>query len=399
VNRRRRCGIHSIESVTRFLPLIAFVAVAALILGGMHYYVWARLVRDPQLPATAARLSTAALVAMAVLLPATLILSRVRDAPRVLIWISFLWMGVVFLLFAFLAIGDAGRAITWAARRLSTPATPVDPGRRVLLARAFAVGVGSVVAGLSVVGVRSALAGLRIKEVSVSIAGLPRALAGLRIVQISDLHIGPLLRKEWVQGVVQRVRALKPDLVAITGDLVDGTVDELREHVAPLARLAEAPRGVYFSTGNHEYYSGVDDWLQYLPTLGIRPLSNERVQLAPGLDIAGIHDPTGRGRYAPDLARALDGRDARTPVVLLAHQPRQFVEAARSGVALTLSGHTHGGQIWPFSWLVALVQPYIAGLHRRGDAQLYVSRGTGFWGPPMRVFAPAEIAVLRLFPA
>ena len=384
--------------MTRYLPVIAFVAVALLILAGMHYYVWVRLVRDPQLPSGVARLSTVALATMAVLLPLTLILSRLRDAPRVLVWISFLWMGIVFLLFAFLAIGDAGRAVGWAARKLSSAAAPVDPERRIFLARAFAVTVGSVVAGLSVVGVRSALAGVRIKDVPIGIAGLPRALAGLRIVQITDLHIGPLLRKEWVEGVVERVRALKPDVVAITGDLVDGTVDELREHVAPLARLAEAPRGVYFSTGNHEYYSGVDEWLEHLPSLGIRPLSNERVQVAPGLDIAGIHDPTGRGRYAPDLTRALEGRDARTPVVLLAHQPRQFREAARSGVALTLSGHTHGGQIWPFSWFVALVQPYIAGLHRRGDAQLYVSRGTGFWGPPMRVFAPAEIAVLRLFP-
>jgi predicted MPP superfamily phosphohydrolase len=385
--------------VTRLLPLIAFVAVALLILGGMHFYVWARLVRDPHLPPGATRLLTAGVVTMAVLLPLTLILSRLRGAPRLLVWISFLWMGVVFLLFAFLAIGDAARAVAWAARKLSPPEAPVDPARRVFLARAFAVGVGAVVAGLSAIGVRSALASLRIKDVAVGIAGLPRALAGLRIVQITDLHIGPLLRKEWVEGVVERVRALKPDVVAITGDLVDGTVDELREHVAPLARLAEAPRGVYFSTGNHEYYSGVDEWLRHLPSLGIRPLANERVQIAPGLDIAGIHDPTGRGEYAPDLGRALDGRDARTPVVLLAHQPRQFREAARSGVALTLSGHTHGGQIWPFSWLVALVQPYIAGLHRLGDAQLYVSRGTGFWGPPMRVFAPAEIAVLRLFPA
>jgi predicted MPP superfamily phosphohydrolase len=379
--------------------LIAFVAVAALILGGMHYYVWARLVRDPQLPPVATRLSTAALVTMAVLLPATLILSRLRDAPRVLVWISFLWMGAVFLLFAFLAIGDAGRLVLWAARKLSTPERPVDPERRLLIARAFAVGIGSVAAGLSVVGVRSALAGLRVKDVPVRISGLSSALAGLRIVQITDLHIGPLLRKEWVEGVVERVRSLKPDLVAITGDLVDGTVDELREHVAPLALLAEAPRGVYFTTGNHEYYSGVDEWLRYLPSLGIRPLSNERVQVAPGLDVAGIHDPTGRGRLGPDLVRALEGRDERTPVVLLAHQPRQFAEAAKRGVALTLSGHTHGGQIWPFSWFVALVQPYVAGLHRRGDAQLYVSRGTGFWGPPMRVFAPAEIAVLRLFPA
>jgi len=385
--------------VARLLPFLAFVAVALLLLGGMHYYAWARLVRDPHLPPTASRLATAALVTMAVLLPATLVLARTRGAPRPLVWISFLWMGIVFLLFAFLAIGDAARVIAWAGRRLTSPEAPADPARRILMARAFALGIGGLVAGLSAVGVRSALAGLRIKDVPVRIPGLPPELAGLRVVQISDLHIGPLLQKEWVEGVVERARALKPDAVAITGDLVDGTVDELREHVAPLAHLSEARRGVYFTTGNHEYYSGVDEWLEYLPALGIRPLANERVELAPGLDIAGIHDPTGRGRYAPDLARALHGRDTRVPVVLLAHQPRQFREAADRGVALTLSGHTHGGQIWPFSWFVALVQPYIAGLHSRGDAQLYVSRGTGFWGPPMRVFAPAEITLLRLFPA
>ncbi|HEX9575636.1 MAG TPA: metallophosphoesterase [Myxococcales bacterium] len=385
--------------MARLLPFLAFVAVALLLLGGMHFYVWARLVRDPQLPPAAARLGTALLATMAIVLPTTLVLSRTRGAPRAMVWVAFLWMGVVFLLFAFLGLADAGRAVAWAARKLRSPDAPSDPERRVLLARALAVGVSGVVAGLSAVGVRSALVGLRIKDVPVRIPNLPPALAGLRLVQISDVHIGPLLQKEWVEGVVERVLALRPDLVAITGDLVDGTVDELREHVAPLARLAEAPRGVYFTTGNHEYYSGVDDWLRYLPTLGIRPLANERVEVAPGLDVAGIHDPTGRGRYAPDLPRALEGRDAAKPVVLLAHQPRQFREAARHGVSLTLSGHTHGGQIWPFSWLVALVQPYIAGLHRLGDAQLYVSRGTGFWGPPMRVFAPAEITLLRLFPA
>jgi uncharacterized protein len=385
--------------LARSLSFFAFVTVAALLLGGMHYYVWARLVRDPQLPALATRFATALLATLAVALPATLVLSRTRGAPRALVWIAFLWMGIVFLLFAFVGMADAARALTWVARKLRTPETPADPGRRLLLARALAASVGGVVAGLSVFGVRSALAGLRIKDVPVRIRNLPSALAGLRLVQISDLHIGPLLHKDWVEGVVERVRALRPDLVAITGDLVDGTVDELRAHVAPLARLAEAPRGVYFTTGNHEYYSGVGDWLAYLPSLGIRPLANERVEVAPGLDLAGIHDPTGRGRYAPDLQGALEGRDPAKPVVLLAHQPRQFREAAQHGVALTLSGHTHGGQIWPFSWLVALVQPYIAGLHRLGDAQLYVSRGTGFWGPPMRVFAPAEITLLRLFPA
>jgi predicted MPP superfamily phosphohydrolase len=385
--------------VRSLLPFLAFFAVALLLLGGMHYYVWARLVRDPQLPSGAARLATSLIATMALVLPATLVLSRTRGAPRPMVWAAFLWMGVVFLLSAFLGIADAGRALAWAARKLALPEAPADPARRLILSRALAVGVGGVVAGLSAVGVRSALAGMRIKDVPVRIANLPQALAGLRVVQISDVHIGALLQKEWVSGVVDRVRALRPDLVAITGDLVDGTVDELREHVAPLSRLAEARLGVYFSTGNHEYYSGVDDWLRYLPTLGIRPLANERIEVAPGLDVAGIHDPTGRGRYAPDLPAALEGRDANRPVILLAHQPRQFREAARHGVALTLSGHTHGGQIWPFSWLVALVQPYIAGLHRLGEAQLYVSRGTGFWGPPMRVFAPAEITLLRLFPA
>jgi predicted MPP superfamily phosphohydrolase len=385
--------------VRSLLPFLAFFAVALLLLGGMHYYVWARLVRDPQLPSGAARLATSLIATMALVLPATLVLSRTRGAPRPMVWAAFLWMGVVFLLSAFLGIADAGRALAWAARKLALPEAPADPARRLILSRALAVGVGGVVAGLSAVGVRSALAGVRIKDVPVRIPNLPQALAGLRVVQISDVHIGALLQKEWVSGVVDRVRALRPDLVAITGDLVDGTVDELREHVAPLSRLAEARLGVYFSTGNHEYYSGVDDWLRYLPTLGIRPLANERIEVAPGLDVAGIHDPTGRGRYAPDLPAALEGRDANRPVILLAHQPRQFREAARHGVALTLSGHTHGGQIWPFSWLVALVQPYIAGLHRLGEAQLYVSRGTGFWGPPMRVFAPAEITLLRLFPA
>jgi len=385
--------------VGRLLPFLAFVAVALLLLGGMHFYVWARLVRDPHLPPGAARLATSLVATMALVLPATLILSRTRGAPRALVWIAFLWMGVVFLLSAFLGLADAARGLAWVARKLAAPVAPLDPQRRIFLSRALAAGVGGLVVGLSAVGVRSALAGLRVKDVPVRIPNLPPALAGLRLVQISDVHIGPLLHKEWVEGVVDRVRALRPDLVAITGDLVDGTVDELREHVAPLARLAEAPRGVYFTTGNHEYYSGVDEWLRYLPSLGIRPLANERVEVAPGLDVAGIHDPTGRGRYAPDLPATLDGRDSKKPVVLLAHQPRQFREAARHGVALTLSGHTHGGQIWPFSWLVALVQPYIAGLHRLGESQLYVSRGTGFWGPPMRVFAPAEITLLRLFPA
>jgi predicted MPP superfamily phosphohydrolase len=381
--------------VPRLLPLLVFIAVALSLVAGMHYYVWARLVRDPQLPQTAARIATGAIIALGIAMPLTMFASRVfpSAAVRPAVWLAFVWMGVGFLLVAFLGIADVGKLAAFVLHRFRGADAP-DPSRRVLLARTLAAGVGGVVAGLSALGLKSALGTAQVKELEIRLRGLPKALAGFRLVQISDVHVGPLLRKDWVGHVVDRILELSPDLVAITGDLVDGRVNELEEHVEPLARL-RPKHGVYFSTGNHEYYSGVEEWLAYLPSLGVRPLRNERVEIAPGLDLAGIEDPTG----APDLARALSGRDESRALILLAHQPRQFAEAAKRGVGLTLSGHTHGGQIWPFSWLVALVQPYLAGLHRRGDSQLYVSRGTGFWGPPMRVFAPPEITLLKLQPA
>ncbi|MCA1827909.1 MAG: metallophosphoesterase [Myxococcales bacterium] len=380
--------------MSRILPFLVFLAIALTLIGGMHYYVWARLVRDPHLPPLAARVVTAMIVALGVSLPLAMIASRLFPAAnvRAAAWVAFIWMGMGFLFVAFFGIADAGRLVAAIVRRFS--GAPLDPAKRVFLARTVAAGVGGVVAGLSAVGVRGALGEVRVKELDIFLRGLPAELAGFRLVQISDVHVGPLLRKDWVSHVVERVRSLSPDLVAITGDLVDGRVHEIAEHVAPLKRLS--PRhGVFFTTGNHEYYSGVEEWYAHLPSLGVRPLRNERVEIAPGLDLAGIEDPTG----SPDLPRALAGRDPSRALVLLAHQPRQFIEAARHGVSLTLSGHTHGGQIWPFSWVVALAQPYLAGLHRRGESQLYVSRGTGFWGPPMRVFAPAEITLLRLRPA
>jgi len=381
--------------VPRLLPFLVFVAIALGLVGGMHYYLWARLVRDPQLPETWARVLTVTIVALGVTMPATLFAARLLpgSVARPAIWVSFIWMGVGFLLVAFFGLADLARLLSFVVARYRGPAEP-DPERRIVLARTVAAGVTAVVAGLSTIGIRSALSGIQIKQLDVKLRGLPQELAGFRLVQISDVHVGPLLRKDWVAHIVEQIRQLAPDLVAITGDLVDGRVHELREHVAPLAKI-EARRGVYFVTGNHEYYSGVEEWYAHLPSLGVRPLRNERVEVAPGLELAGIEDPTG----APDLAAALHGRDPEVALVLLAHQPRQFAEAAKRGVPLTLSGHTHGGQIWPFSWLVALAQPYLAGLHRRGESQLYVSRGTGFWGPPMRVFAPAEITLLRLQPA
>src|SRR5262249_39462489 len=189
--------------------------------------------------------------------------------------------------------------------------------------------------------------------------------------------------------------------IFITGDLVDGSVEELADQVEPLGKLA-ARYGVYFVTGNHEYYSGVEEWCRHLPKLGIRVLRNERVSL--GDARASIHlagrDDYGSSRagasHGYDLDRALAGRDPERELVLLAHQPGGFDEAARKGVGLQLSGHTHGGQLWPFTEAVRHVYKHFAGLDREGDSQIYVSRGTGYWGPPMRLGAPAEITKIVL---
>ena len=279
--------------MARLLPFLVFLAVALSLVGGMHYYLWVRLVRDVHFPPHWARALTVAIVVLAVAMPATLFAARRLPgaAVRPFLWVAFIWMGVGFLLVAFLGLTDFARLAAFAIARLRGPSDP-DPARRVMLARTLAAGVGGLVAGLSAVGIRSALRGIQIKELEVRLRNLPRELAGFRLVQISDVHVGPLLRKDWVAHVVDQIRSLSPDLVAITGDLVDGRVHELRDQVAPLARI-EARRGVYFVTGNHEYYSGVEEWYAHLPSIGVRPLRNERVEVAPGLELAGIEDPTG----------------------------------------------------------------------------------------------------------
>jgi predicted MPP superfamily phosphohydrolase len=224
---------------------------------------------------------------------------------------------------------------------------------------------------------------------------------GFKIVQLTDIHVGPTIGRGFVEELVSKVAALAPDVIAITGDLVDGSVEALREHVAPLADL-RAKQGVFFVTGNHEYYSGVDAWIAELRRIGVRVLRNERVELrgkdgADAIDLAGIDDASAHGNgHGPDLEKAVRGRDPNRPLVLLAHQPKQIADAERHGVALQLSGHTHGGQIWPFSLAVLLQQPFVQGLHRRGDVQIYVSPGTGYWGPPMRVGTQCEITEITL---
>ncbi len=248
----------------------------------------------------------------------------------------------------------------------------------------------------------SARDGHRVIDVAITLPKLPRAFDGFTIAQITDVHVGGKITRQFVEEMVREVNAMEPDLVAITGDLVDSPARSNAERVEPLGHL-RSRHGSFYVTGNHEYYRGVDAWLEVLRGVGLRVLRNERVEITRGdaaFDLAGIDDHSAHlfgGDHGADLAAALAGRDASRAVVLLAHQPRQVRMAARHGVCLQLSGHTHGGQIWPWHHIVQLQQGgRLAGLYREGGTQLYVSRGVGYWGPTVRFAAPSELTRITL---
>jgi len=385
----------------RLLSFALFFTIMLTLVGAVHFYIWARLVRDLGLPTGWHRALTAALVVLFVLVPASFFVRRSGAAWTVpLVWVSAVWTGLILLFLVVLGAAEAGRGLVALAARIGA-GPPPDAERRLALARLFGLLTLLVTGGLAAVAVRSGLARVALREVSVRLRRLPQALDGTTIVQLTDVHVGPTIGRDFIEEIVERTNAANPDVIAITGDLVDGSVEDLREHVAPLAKL-KARFGVYFVTGNHEYYSGAEAWCAELTRLGIRVLRNERVSIGDGnvsYDLAGIDDAHahqfGNGHGA-DLARAVAGRDVSRELVLLAHQPRAVFEAVEHGVGLQLSGHTHGGQIWPWTYLVRLQQPVVAGLARFSETQVYVSRGTGYWGPPMRLAAPAEITRVTL---
>jgi predicted MPP superfamily phosphohydrolase len=391
------------SEVPRLATFLLFLAIALTIVGAAHYYVWVRLVRDLRLPTYAHRVLTAVLVVLYLSVPATFWLSRALppNSGRGLLLLLYVWFGLVFYFVVLLALGDLARAVAHFGQRFQAHAPPLDPERRVTLARLVAGAVTLVAGGIGTTAVVSGLGPLEVRQLRVRLARLPRALDGLTIVQLTDLHLGPTLRRPFVEEVVRRTNALRPDVIAITGDLVDGSVAKLRHVVEPIREL-RARHGVYFVTGNHEYYSGVEAWCEELSRLGVRVLRNERVSIGDGqqsFDLAGVNDHQGQSLgpgSGPDVPRALSGRDPKRELVLLAHQPKAVHEAAAHGVGLVLSGHTHGGQLWPWCYLVRLTQPVLSGLARFGDTQIYVSRGTGYWGPPMRLGIPAEITQVVL---
>lgn len=384
----------------RRLSILVFVAIALSIVALVHYYLWLRLVRDLDLPAGAHDVLSALIVALGASVPATFVLTRLWGNAGRKLSAGYLWMGLSFLLVVVLGAVDLTRLAAEALQRLAAD-VPEQAGVSAASSRVTAAGAVAAALALTARSVRDALGPVAVKRLTVPLGRLPRKLDGTTLVQLSDVHVGPTIGRRFVEHLVERVNAQNPDVVVITGDLVDGSVRQLRHLVAPLANL-RARFGVYFVTGNHEYYSGARSWCRELEALGIRVLRNERVVIGTedaSYDLAGIDDhfaeQFGNGHGA-DLARALDGRNPSRELVLLAHQPRAVLDAMHAGVGLQLSGHTHGGQIWPFSYLVRLQQPVVSGLARFGDTLVYVSNGTGYWGPPMRLHAPAEITAITL---
>ncbi len=390
-----------------WLIWIFFALFSATIQLLVHYYVWRRLVRDTNMAHPWRRWLTGGIIVLGLSIPITLWASRMLSAEvgRVLGWPVLMWLGFAALLLIGFLLLDSARVTLWSLHRALVrlgkrkPAS-FNPDRRQFFARVGGGAVVTAATGATAFGMHEVLKEHNIAEVPITLARLPQSMDGFTIAQITDVHVGFTVARSFVQSMVDRVNALKPDLIAITGDLVDGDVVSLRDAVAPLAELS-APHGVFFVTGNHEYYAGADQWVAELKRLGIRVLENERVSIGQdkdSFDLAGVHDyQSDRFGAGPDLARALDGRDSSRELVLLAHQPRQVFESQEHGVGLQISGHTHGGQIWPWHYIVKAQQKgLLAGLSRHGDTQLYISRGTGYWGPPVRVGAPAEISKVIL---
>lgn len=374
------------------LRFFVFFGTVLSILAGAHFLVGWRLAAVLGLGGAARTVLWLGLGLLGSLTIVSMAVSRRAEADSlgfdILVWIGLLWMGLLLLLFTAAATNGI---LALAGRFAEVPEGLVRTTGLGLFGLAFAGGV---------LGVVNALSSPRIHEVEARIPGLPAAFDGYRIAHITDTHVGPTLRRGWVERLVARVDSARADLVVHTGDFVDGSVDRLRPHVEPFARL-RGRDATLFVTGNHETYSDAIAWSAHARELGFQVLVNSHVVLVRGADslvVAGVtdhHEGQAFPDRAPDARKAFQGAPAGTRL-LLAHQPVQASAAQGLGIALQLSGHTHGGQIWPFHHLVRLAQPVVSGFGRVGDVLVFVSNGAGYWGPPMRLFAPPEVPILVL---
>jgi predicted MPP superfamily phosphohydrolase len=371
--------------------LLTVVFLAAL----LHLYIGMRLVPAMSLGGAGIAVAIFLLAVSTLLVPTGLFASSLKRArwTEHLTWAGLLSMGLFSSLLVLTVLRDVALLVMAAFG-----------GAGIGIERASAFGVPLLALLVTLIGFINARRVAQVVDVEVPIAGLPAAFHGYTIVQISDIHVGPTIKRGYLNAIVTKVNALRPDAIAITGDLVDGSVTRLGLHTEPLERLA-ARDGTFFVTGNHEYYSGANEWIAEMRRLGLTVLMNQHVvreREGEALLIAGVPDFTAHHfdeSHRSDPQAAVAGAPGNVRVkVLLAHQPRSAEAAADAGFDLQLSGHTHGGQFFPWNLFVPLQQPYTAGLNRLRSLWVYTSRGTGYWGPPKRFGAPSEITRVRLVP-
>ncbi|WP_405728977.1 metallophosphoesterase [Streptomyces sp. NBC_00028] len=428
------------EDVYELAAIAAFCA--------LHWFAWKRLFRDTTRGPGRVRRAGAVVLVLGPLLGTAAFAAERGGAPfwlqQILAWPGYLWLALsLYVILALLAAelvrpvlsraakGPRGLAQEEAAvRRPPAPArsepgsgasrpglrngsgperetrsdmlsgapghnSPSDFSRRLFVSRTIAGAAAATAVGTVGLGAYGVLRGPGVKRVTVPLAKLPRAAHGFRIAVVSDIHLGPILGRGFARKVVDTINSTQPDVIAVVGDLIDGSVEDLGPSVAPLAQL-RARHGTFFVTGNHEYYSGAKPWVRHIRDLGLHPLENDRTEL-PYFDLAGVNDVSGNEEGdGPDFARALGDRDRTRTSVLLAHQPIVIHDAVRYSVDLQLSGHTHGGQMWPGNLLAGLSNPTVSGLEQYENTHLYVTRGAGAWGPPVRVGAPSDITVVEL---
>jgi uncharacterized protein len=372
----------------RFLYAIALLAL-------FHVYIGLRLLPPLLLSPAGYAIGALALLASCLLMPLALVARAARDQERSerLAWIGLTTMGLFSSMLVFTVLRDI---VLLVARAF------VAAGDMAVVGRITALATIAMAVLATLIGLFNARRRAAVVDVDVPVANLPPELHGFSIVQISDVHVGPTIKQKYVDAIVEAVNGLDADVVAVTGDVVDGSVRQLAAHVAPLSRL-RSRHGTYFVTGNHEYYSGAQAWTSEFQRLGMHVLMNEHVVLTHcdrQIIVAGVTDYSAHHfdpRHRSDPSIALQGAPASAAVrILLAHQPRSAAAAAAAGFDLQLSGHTHGGQFWPWNHFVRFQQPFTSGLNRLQDLWVYVSRGTGYWGPPKRFGAPSEITRIRL---
>jgi uncharacterized protein len=374
------------------MPLRALLP--GLLVVSLHVYVGWRIVPDLPGGASVQAAGYAVLGGCFALISAGLIARLfLRGQYERLATTSLFVAGFFSSLFVLTLLRDVSLLIAWLA--LSPQSMPAVRGSSASLVAVLA-------AVVTAIGYAQARRRAAVRRVDIPLRGLPAALEGFLIAQISDIHVGPTIKRDYVTAIVNAVNALQADLVAVTGDVVDGTVEKLAAHTQPLADL-KAVHGAFFVTGNHEYYAGERAWTQEFRRLGLRVLLNEHVVIqhrGSSIVIAGVTDFSSHQfnqAQRSDPAAALAGAPADAAAkVLLAHQPRSAAAAAAAGFDLQLSGHTHGGQFWPWTLFVRLQQPFTAGLHRLKNLWVYINQGTGYWGPPNRFGVPSEITLLRL---